>query len=117
HQGFDIVEPTLDMAQVGQDQIDPWLVMTGEQHAAVDDQQPAQMLENGHVAADFADSAERGDADCAGRQWPRWCQWLAHRSTAAARISAARASICESVAGICGNRGSPTSMPCNRSPS
>ncbi|MFF3142973.1 hypothetical protein ACFVRU_14900, partial [Streptomyces sp. NPDC057927] len=32
-----------------------------EQHAAVDDQELALMLENGHVPADFAEPAERGD--------------------------------------------------------
>ena len=67
----------------------------GEQHAAVDDQQPAQMLENGHVAADFADPAQRGDPQTARGQRPRWFEFCVHyRSTAAARISAASASIC-----------------------
>ena len=41
-------------------QVDTGLVVVREQHAAIDDQQSAQMLENGHVAADFADSAQRG---------------------------------------------------------
>jgi hypothetical protein len=61
HQRLDVVEPVLDVAQVGQDEVDAGLVVAGEQHAAVDDQQPAQMLENRHVAADFTDPAECGD--------------------------------------------------------
>ncbi len=61
HQRFDVVEPILDETQVGQDQVDAGLVVSREEHPAVDDQQPAQMLENRHVAADFADAAERGD--------------------------------------------------------
>ena len=43
------------------------LVVTGEHHAAVDDQQPAEMLENRYVAADLADTPQRGDPQAAGR--------------------------------------------------
>ena len=62
HQRLDIVQAILDVAQVRQDQVDPRFVVTWEQHPAVDDQQPAEVFENGHVAADFADAAQRGDA-------------------------------------------------------
>ncbi|COX02527.1 Uncharacterised protein [Mycobacterium tuberculosis] len=41
---------------------------------------------------------------------------LDHRSTEAARMSAANASICSGVAATWGSRGSPTSMPCSRKP-
>ncbi|GAS95345.1 uncharacterized protein RMCC_2311 [Mycolicibacterium canariasense] len=61
YQGLDIVEAVFDVPQIGQDEVDARLVVTGEQHAAIDDEQPAQVLENSHVAADFADTAERGD--------------------------------------------------------
>ena len=61
HQRFDVVKPVFDMAQVGQNQVDAGLVMRGEHHPAVDDQQPAQVFENGHVAADFADAAQCRD--------------------------------------------------------
>ena len=61
HQRLDVVEAILDLTQVGQDQVDARLVVAGEEHAAVDDQQPTEMLENRHVAADFADAAQRGD--------------------------------------------------------
>ncbi len=59
------------MTQIRQDQVDAGLIVAGEQHTAVDDQQPAQMLENGHVAADFADSAQRGHPQTSGGQRPR----------------------------------------------
>ena len=56
--------------EIRQDQVDAGLVVRREQHAAVDDQQPAQVLENGHVAADFADTAQRGDPQPAGVNGP-----------------------------------------------
>ncbi len=51
--------------EVGQDQVDAGLVDVGEQHAAVDDQQLAVVLEDGHVAADGAEPAERDDPQAA----------------------------------------------------
>jgi hypothetical protein len=60
YQSIDVVEPVLDVPQVGQDQIDTRLVVPGEEHPAVDDQEPAEVFENGHVAADFADPAQCG---------------------------------------------------------
>ena len=117
HQRLDVVEPILDVAQVGQDQVDAGFVVSGEEHAAVDDQQPAQVLENGHVAADFADAPEGRHPQSAGRQRAGGREFRIHdRSTAAARMSSASASICSGVAGICGSRGSPTSRPCSRRP-
>ena len=68
HQRLDIVEPMFDVTQIRQDQVDAGLVVGGKHHPAVDDQQPAQMLENRHVAADFADSAQRGDPQTTGGQ-------------------------------------------------
>ena len=53
--------------EVGQDQVDAGLVVLGEEHAAVDDEQPAVVLEDGHVAADLAEAAERDDAQAARR--------------------------------------------------
>ena len=87
YQRLDLVQPIFDMADIRQDQIDARLVVAGEQHSAVDDQQPAQVLENRHVAADFADTAERGDAQRACGQRRGREHRLGHRSTAAARIS------------------------------
>ncbi len=100
HQRLHVVEPVLDVAQIGQDQVDAWLVVTGEQHPAIDDQQTAEMLENRHVAADFADAAQCGHPQAPRGQRPRRFEFLVHyRSTAAARMSAASASICSAVAG------------------
>ena len=59
HQRLDVVEPVPDRVEVGQDQVDAGVVLLGEQHPAVDDQQPAVVLEDGHVAADLAEAAER----------------------------------------------------------
>ncbi|CNK32221.1 Uncharacterised protein [Mycobacterium tuberculosis] len=68
HQCLDVVEPVLDVPQVGQDQIDAGLVVGGEHHAAVDDEQPAEVFENRHVTADFVDAAQRGDPQPTGGQ-------------------------------------------------
>jgi hypothetical protein len=94
HECFDVVEAVLDEAQIGQDQVDARLVVVREQHPAVDDEQPAEMFENRHVAADFADATQRGSPQPSRGQWPRRLEVVVHyRSTAAARISAASASI------------------------
>ena len=58
----DLVEAVPDPAEVGQDHVDARLVLLGEQHPAVDDQQLARVLEDGHVAADLAEPAEGDDA-------------------------------------------------------
>ena len=59
HHADHVVEPVLDRLEVGEDQIDAGLVLLGEQHAAVDDEELAAVLEHGHVAADLAEAAER----------------------------------------------------------
>ena len=59
----DVVEPVRDVLEVGQDQVDAGVVVLGEEHAAVDDEQPAGVLEDGHVAADLAEPAEGDDAE------------------------------------------------------
>jgi hypothetical protein len=58
HQRLDVIQPVLDRPEVGQDQIDPGRVVLRKQHPAVHYQQPAGMLEDSHVAADFADAAQ-----------------------------------------------------------
>ncbi len=70
-QRLDLVEAVPDRAPVGEDQVDAGLVVLGEQHAAVDDQQPAVVLEDGHVAADLAEAAERDDPEAPLRQGGR----------------------------------------------
>src|SRR4051812_35071120 len=118
HQGLHVVEAVLDEAQIREDQVDTGLIVSREQHPAVHDQQPAQMLENRHVAADFADATQRCDPQSSGGQRPRWREFLVHwRNTVAARISAANASMASGEAGTCGSRGSPASKPCSLRPS
>ena len=41
HDADDVVEPVLDRLEVGQDQVDAGLVLLGEEHAAVDDEELA----------------------------------------------------------------------------
>ena len=60
-QRLDVVEPITDRVEVGEDQVDARVVLLGEEHAAVDDQQPAVVLEDGHVAADLAEATEGDD--------------------------------------------------------
>jgi hypothetical protein len=60
--GDDVVKPRPERVEVGQDQVDARLVVLGEQHAAVDDQQLAAVLQHGHVAADLPQPTERRDA-------------------------------------------------------
>src|SRR5690606_24469448 len=59
---LDVLEAVTDRGEVRQDHVDAGLVLLGEEHAAVDDHQLAGVLEDGHVAADLAEAAERGDA-------------------------------------------------------
>ena len=58
---LDVVEPVGDVGEVRQDEVDSGVVVLGEEHAAVDDEQLALRLEDGHVAADLAEPAERDD--------------------------------------------------------
>ena len=65
---LDFVEAALQVAEVRQDQVHAGLVRVGEQHAAVDEEQPSAVLEDRHVAADLAEAAERDDAQAVTRQ-------------------------------------------------
>jgi hypothetical protein len=47
------------------------VVLLGEEHPAVDDQQPAVVLEDGHVATDLAETAERSDPETSPGQGGR----------------------------------------------
>ena len=71
HDRLDVVQPVQDGREVGQDQVDAGLVDVREQHSTVDDEQLAAVLEDGHVAADRAEPAERGDPQAAlgQRRW------------------------------------------------
>jgi hypothetical protein len=56
---LDGVQAVPDRFEVGEDQVDAGLMVVGEQDAAVDDEQSAVVLEDGHVATDLAQSTER----------------------------------------------------------
>ena len=61
---YDVVQPVGDRVEARQDQIHPRVVLVlGEQHSAVDDQQLAVVLQDRHVATDVAETAERDDAE------------------------------------------------------
>ena len=62
HERVDLVETVLDVAEIGKNQVDARLLLFGEEHAAVDEQQVTVVFDYVHVAADFAQTAERRDA-------------------------------------------------------
>ncbi len=62
HERIHLVEAVLDVVEVGQDQVDARLLLFGEEHAAVDEQDVAVVFDHVHVAADFAKATERHDA-------------------------------------------------------
>ena len=61
HDRVDLVEAVPDPLEVGDHHVDARLVLVGEEHPAVDDQQAALVLEDGHVATDLAEAAQRHD--------------------------------------------------------
>ena len=63
HDGLDVVEAVGDGREVRQDQVDAGVVLVGEEDTAVDDEQLTGMLDDRHIAADFAEAPEGQDAD------------------------------------------------------
>jgi hypothetical protein len=61
-QRLDLVKAAVQVAEVRQDQVHAGLVGLGEEHAAVDDEQSAEVLEHGHVPTDLAEPAQRHNA-------------------------------------------------------
>ena len=61
--GVDVVETVRDVLEVREDQVDARVVVLGEEHATVDDEQPTVVLEDRHVAPDLAESPEGDDAE------------------------------------------------------
>ena len=47
---LDVVQPPVEVGEVGEDEIDPRVVVLGEEDPTVDDEQPTGRLEDGHVA-------------------------------------------------------------------
>ena len=107
HQRLDGVEAVPDGLEVGEDQVHAGVVVLGEQHAAVDEQQSAVVLERGHVAAHLAQPTERDDPEASCREGggraqvgvgmaqgiPRVrCQWCQMRPAAARPVRSAATS-------------------------
>ena len=78
HDADDVGEAVTDRTEVREDQVDAGMVLLGEQHPAVDDEQLAVELEHGHVAADLAEPAERDDAQATGGELRRWVELAVH---------------------------------------
>lgn len=72
---LDVVETVPDGGEVRKDQVDSRLLLFGEEDAAVDDEQAAAVLEHRHVAADFAEAAQRGDPQAALRELRRGAEF------------------------------------------
>ena len=62
HDREHVIHAITDVAEVRQNHVDARLGLFGKQHTAVDDEQFAVDFEDGHVATDLADSAERNYA-------------------------------------------------------
>ena len=61
-QGDDVVDAVLDGGEVGKDEVDARLVLLREEHTAVNDEQLAVQLEDGHVAANLSQAPQGSDA-------------------------------------------------------
>ncbi len=126
HDRLDGVQPVPDGGEVGENEVDAGLVTLGEEHSAVDDEQPAVELEHGHVAPDLAETPERDDAQPVRRKRWRCSQpgvGMAHAEPAvavatsadrsipaAARSALSRSRSC-SVASTSGGRTPPAGSP------
>ena len=60
HDRGNVVKAILDRAEVREDKVNARLGFFGKENAAIDDEEPALILEDGHVSADLAETAERG---------------------------------------------------------
>jgi hypothetical protein len=65
HDRDDVVQAVPDGREVGEDDVDPGLVLLGEEDADVDDQQLSGVLEHGHVATDLAEATQGDHAQAA----------------------------------------------------
>lgn len=59
HYRDDIVEPVFYCSEVREDEVDAGLIVFWEEHAAVNDEQAAVNLEDGHIAPDFPQPTQR----------------------------------------------------------
>ena len=113
--GLDVAQPVLDGGEVGQDQVDAGLVGLGEQNPAVHDEQPPGVLEDRHVPADLAETAERDYAQAVPGQSGRGAESgvrMAHVSfTPPASRSSRSCCISAAVASASGRRTGPPGRP------
>ena len=58
----DVLRPLPQEGEVGEDEVDPEVLVTGEGEAGVDHDDAALALDRGHVLADLAEAAKRGYA-------------------------------------------------------
>ena len=102
---LDVVDALAQVGEVGQHEVDAHLLGGREAQPGVDDDDPAVVLDDGHVLADLAHASEREDA-----------QGAAHAVEAVAsspwRSSMARtAAVSASSASTIGSRSVPASWP------
>ena len=64
---LDVVDAVAQVGEVGQDEVDAEHLGGREHQAGVDDDDPAVVLDHGHVLADLAQPAERQHAKLAGQ--------------------------------------------------
>src|SRR5699024_3531509 len=106
-EAHDPVVAPLEVGEVGQDQVDARLRRLREEDAAVDDEDLAAVLEDGHVAADLAEAAEGDDPQGFGGRLARFaglrleCQHVRYSLLRRARRTA---STCCASAGSRGRR-------------
>ena len=67
HDGDHVIKAISDWLKVRQDQVNAGLSFLGEKDPAVHDEQLAIDVEDGHVATDFTNPAERDDAESSGK--------------------------------------------------
>ena len=66
HNRLDVLEAAVEIAEVREDQVHPWLDVLGEEHPAVDDQQASVVFEHVHIATNLAKATKRDKAQGAG---------------------------------------------------
>ena len=74
---LDVVDAVAQVGEVRQDEVDPDHLGGREAQPDVDDDDPAVVLDDGHVLADLAEAAERQHAQRAahaGSASSRWCR-------------------------------------------
>ena len=82
HDCLDVVEPIGDGTEIRKDEVDSGLGILGKEHSAVQDQQAAVKLEDGHVATDLAEPAQGQNSDRTWRKcWRRRQFAVHHRAT------------------------------------